>query len=224
MKKIAFILFFVSGLMAGQEKIAKNLGDFTVLKTYRGLTVELIPAETPKIIIEGDKAKYVIVKNVNGVLKLSINILETFSAEDVMIYLHYAGNIDQISGNEGSVVKSRIPIKQEKITLKASEAAKIDVNIDVNYLDARSITGGIIKVEGSAINQKISGNTGGIFEGEGLESDYAEVNASTGAKFKVTAVQKIEATANIGSTIEIKGHPKQIVKKETLGGYVKDSQ
>ena len=106
MNKIKIILFFITSVIFGQEKVTKNLGDFNTIKTYRGLTVELVKSNSPKIEIEGEKAKEVIVKNVNGVLKISLEVLETFSAEDVKISLYYNDDIDHISANEGSIVFS----------------------------------------------------------------------------------------------------------------------
>ena len=42
MKKALFFLLLMTGTLTAQDRIEKNLGDFNVLKTYRGLQVELI--------------------------------------------------------------------------------------------------------------------------------------------------------------------------------------
>ncbi len=222
MNKIKIILFFITSVIFGQEKVTKNLGDFNTIKTYRGLTVELVKSNSPKIEIEGEKAKEVIVKNVNGVLKISLEVLETFSAEDVKISLYYSDDIDHISANEGSIVFSDEKIKQEKIDLKASEAGVIKLNIKTSYLDIKTLTGGKIELEGASTNQNVKANTGGIYEGDDLETEYADVYSTTGGIVTINASKLVDANASLGGTIKIKGDPSDINKKESLGGYVKD--
>ena len=222
MNKIIIILFFITSVIFGQEKVTKNLGDFNTIKTYRGLTVELVKSNSPKIEIEGEKAKEVIVKNVNGVLKISLEVLETFSAEDVKISLYYSDDIDHISANEGSIVFSDEKIKQEKIDLKASEAGVIKLNIKTSYLDIKTLTGGKIELEGASTNQNVKANTGGIYEGDDLETEYTDVYSTTGGIVTINASKLVDANASLGGTIKIKGDPSDINKKESLGGYVKD--
>jgi len=222
MKRITIILFFITGVVFGQDKVVKNLGDFNTIKTYRGLTVELVKSNSPKIEIEGDKSKDVIVKNVNGVLKISLEVLETFSAEDVKITLNYSKDIDHISANEGSVVFSDEKIKQEKIDLKASEAGQINLNIKTSYLDVKALTGGKIELEGTSTNQNVKANTGGIYQGDDLETEYTDVYSTTGGIVTVYASKLVDANASLGGTIKIKGDPDKVNKKESLGGYVKD--
>ena len=222
MNKIIIILFFITSVIFGQEKVTKNLGDFNTIKTYRGLTVELVKSNSPKIEIEGEKAKEVIVKNVNGVLKISLEVLETFSAEDVKISLYYSDDIDHISANEGSIVFSDEKIKQEKIDLKASEAGVIKLNIKTSYLDIKTLTGGKIELEGVSTNQNVKANTGGIYEGDDLETEYTDVYSTTGGIVTINASKLVDANASLGGTIKIKGDPDEVNKKESLGGYVKD--
>ena len=106
MKKILIMLLLVSGIAVAQDRIEKNLGDFSEVKTYRGLQVELIKSDSPKLIIEGNKASSVTVKNNNGVLKLSLKIENTFSSDEVMVYVHYTNPITVIDANEGSNIFS----------------------------------------------------------------------------------------------------------------------
>ena len=72
-----------------------NLGDFHSLKTYRGLKVELIKADAPKIVIEGKDHLRLQLKTIMELLKISMSLTHTFSADDVMVYLYYKDNIDR---------------------------------------------------------------------------------------------------------------------------------
>ncbi len=222
MKKILILFFFVSSFTFAQGIITKNLGDFKEVKVYRGITVELIKARSPKIVIEGEKSKEVVVKNTNGVLKISLTVLETFSADEVKVFLYYSDDIDVIEGNEGSVINSDKKIKQDKIVIIAEEAAKVNLTLKTNYLDVKVYTGGIVSLEGTSENQNVIGNTGGIYNGDDLKTDYTAVSSSTGSSVTVNASKLVDAKAKLRGTIKIVGEPKEVKKKESFGGYIKD--
>ena len=72
MKEINFIYaFFFTISFVAQTTKTQNLGDFTILKVYNGIEVELIKSLERKIEITGEKSEKVKVKNVNKTLKLS---------------------------------------------------------------------------------------------------------------------------------------------------------
>lgn len=221
MKKIVFAIFFISSLCVAQGEITMNIGDFHTLKTYRGLAVELIKAETPKIIIDGNKAANVTVKNSNGVLKISMNITHTFSADDVMVYLYYSKEIDVIDANEGSHIYSDDVFKQEKMIVKAQEAGHIKLELETNDVEVSVVTGGLIKLKGTSVSQKSKSNTGGIYKGGDLESENCNVSAHTGGVSTVYASKSADASASTGGMITLLGDPEELKKSESLGGYVK---
>ena len=221
MKKIVFTLMFISAFAMAQEKVTMNLGDFHSLKTYRGLQVELIKADDAKLIIEGNRSSEVTVKNNNGVLKISMSLAHTFSADDVMVYLYYQDNIDVIDANEGSYIFSDEVMKQEKITAKAQEAGRIKLEIDTDQLDVTVVTGGQVNLKGTSKNQDVKSNTGGIYKGERLETEYTKASSYTGGVANVKASKLVDAKASTGGIISISGEPEEVKKNESLGGYVR---
>lgn len=221
MKKLVFSMLLISSVVFAQEKITMNIGDFHTLKTYRGLQIELIKSELPKVIIDGNKSSEVNVKNKNGTLKISMNLSHTFSADDVMIYLYYNNPIDIIDANEGSHIFSDEVLKQDNLTVKAQEAARVKLEIDTDELEVSAITGGHVRLKGIAKNQKVKSHTGGIYKGENLDTEYTDVSANTGGSAEVKASKNVEANASTGGTITISGDPEEVVKKESLGGYVR---
>jgi len=212
---------FVTSLCFAQEKVTMNLGDFHSLKTYRGLQVELIRSDESKVIIDGNRSSEVTVKNNNGTLKISMSITHTFSADDVMVYLYFKDDINLIDANEGSHIFSDEVFKQEKITCKAQEAGRIKLELDTDQLDVSVVTGGEIKLEGASKNQNVKANTGGIYKGERLDTEYTNVTSNTGGMAKVTASKLVDASANTGGIVNIEGDPEEVKKSESLGGYVR---
>ena len=221
MKRLVLALMFVSTLGMAQEKVTMNLGNFHSLKTYRGLQVELIKADEAKVIIDGNRSSEVTVKNSNGLLKISMSITHTFSADDVMVYLYYKDDITLIDANEGSSIFSDEVFKQQKLVVKAQEAASIKLEIDTEQLEVSVVTGGQVKLKGSAKNQDVKSNTGGIYKGERLETEYTNVSSNTGGMADVKATKLIDAKANTGGIVSISGEPEELKKSESLGGYVR---
>ena len=221
MKGLVFTLMFVTSFCFAQEKVTMNLGDFHSLKTYRGLQVELIKSDESKVIIDGNRSSEVTVKNNNGTLKISMSITHTFSADDVMVYLYYKDDINLIDANEGSHIFSDEVFKQEKITCKAQEAGRIVLELDSDQLDVTVVTGGEVRLKGVSKNQNVKSNTGGIYKGERLETEYTNVSAKTGGTAKVMASKLVDASASTGGVISIDGDPEEVKKSESLGGYVK---
>ena len=217
---ILIVLFLVSGVLTAQDAVNKRLGDFHEVRVYRGLDVELVKSESPRVVIKGPNAADVTVKNINGVLKISISIVETFNVDDVRVYLHYIDDIQAIKAYEGARVHAEQTLKQERILLKSESAAEIDLSLDVNYLDVKAYTGGKLRLRGLAINQNILCNTGGKYDAGDLDSEYVNISASTGGDATVYVTKVIDASANIGAIIRIKGNPKEVNKKESLGGFI----
>lgn len=222
MKRMFLVLLLVGSATMAQERIEKNLGDFSEVKTYRGLQVEMIKSESSKLIIEGNKSSSVTFKNVNGVLKLSLKIENTFSSDDVMVYLHYSDAIKIVDANEGSNIYSDEVIQQEKIEVKAQEGARIKLKLDVKKVEVVSATGAYINLKGSCEDLQVKVNTGGIYKGIDLKAQSTKANAATGGNAEVYAEKSIDANASTAGTIKIHGNPEQVTRKESTGGNIDD--
>jgi hypothetical protein len=60
MKKIFFIGVIMCSLsQVAQTTITKNLGDYTILKVYNGISLELIKSTEAKLVITGKKSEKV---------------------------------------------------------------------------------------------------------------------------------------------------------------------
>jgi hypothetical protein len=225
MKRISFMCaLLVSTAIFAQTTITQNLGDFTVLKVYNGIEVELIKSVDQNIEITGEKSEMVKVKNVNKTLKLSLPFslkLANNSADGkVLIKVYYNKNIHIIDANEGATITSK-DFNQDVIELNAQEGAFINITTETNYLIVKAISGGIIKVSGTAKNQEVDVDLYGIYHGYNLSSlGNSTVNSGTGAKAEISAVQSLRAKVGFGGTIFYKGNPKVVKDKKVIGGII----
>ena len=80
MKQIFSILAIViSSTLFAQEPIEKSIGEFTELKVYDLIEVELFKSNKNEVIISGKNAKEVLVNNKNGKLKIKMKLEEMIS-------------------------------------------------------------------------------------------------------------------------------------------------
>ena len=225
MKKIVFLTFmFVVFSMNSQTTITKNLGDFTELKIYNGIEVELIKSETQKLEITGDKSEKVKVKNVDNTLKIylpfSLKPADNAADGKVFVKLYYNKNIATIDGNEGSTITGKA-IQQDKLEVKSQERAFINLVVDVKHLTVKTSSGGIIKLTGTAKNQDVDVDLYGIYHGYGLEvSNTSTIKSGTGAKAEIFAGETLNAKVSFGGSIFYKGNPEVVKDKKVIGGII----
>ena len=221
MKKICLFTFLVFAFYGfSQNRITKNLGDFNQLKAFSGLHIKLIKDTANKIEIKGPQSEAVIVKNVNGLLKLSVKLPEVFEADNTLVKLYYTNDFDLIDANEGAIITSKNTLEQDFIEVKTQEGAQIDLKLQVDILKIKAVTGGVVSLLGKVHSQDVIVNTGGQYEGFTCASDKATIIAATGGLAEVLVTGYLKATAKLKGTIIYKIKPKKLVKKEILGGEV----
>ena len=222
MKKIVSITFILLAQIAFSQ-VTRDLGDFDSVKVFDKLSVKLIPSTENKIIITGARENEVEVLNKNGELKLRMPFPKLLSGDAIKIQLFFK-KIETIDANEGSFVSSETPFKQTFIELDSSEGSQIKVELDVDKVDVRAVTGGIIDVSGNSTNQNITITSGGIFNGKELHTSQTSITVSAGGQAEVNATLLVDAKVKAGGSIDIYGKPKQINQKTILGGTITEKQ
>jgi len=215
----AFVLFITTVCIA-QNPIKKTIGEFSELKVYDLIEVELVKSDVDKIAITGRNAADVLVNNKNGTLKIKMNLEEAFDGNKTKVKLYYT-NLDVIDANEGAYIYSEDIIEQFEIDLNAQEGGKINVKLDVKYANLRAVTGAGIVASGSAKQQDVSIYTGGDYNGKELKTEHTEVSIKAAGKAHVNATKKVIAKVRVGGDIYIYGNPEQIDESKVLGGRIK---
>ncbi|WP_034042418.1 head GIN domain-containing protein [Wocania ichthyoenteri] len=221
MKRLVTILtIFISTLAIAQNPIEKSIGEFSELKVFDLIEVELIKSKENKVVISGNNANDVIVNNKNGKLKIKMNLEEIFDGNNTKVKLYYTG-VEVIDVNEGAHVHSKDKIKQFEINLKAQEGGKIDVKLNVSYTNIKSVTGGVITTSGKSKNQKVSLLTGGVYKGEELKTDKTEVTIKAAGEAHVNASKLADIKIRAGGDAFIYGDPENVNESRVFGGRVK---
>jgi hypothetical protein len=203
-----------------QKPVEKTIGEFTELKVYDLIEVEMIKSNENKVIISGKNSQDVLVNNKNGKLKIKMNLESIFNGDDTKVELYYT-NVDVIDGNEGSKIHSKDVIKQFELDLKTQEGATIKVPCNVKYLNIKAVTGGIIDVSGNTDKQDITLLTGGVYNGENNITENTKVSINAAGEAYINATKQVDIKIRAGGDVFIYGNPETVNESKVFGGRVK---
>ncbi|MCK8481743.1 head GIN domain-containing protein [Psychroserpens algicola] len=213
-------LLVISSLLTAQNPKEKGVGDFNEVKVYDLIVVNLIKGDTPKVEITGDDIEDVVVINKDGTLKIRMKTDKIFNGDRTFVSVYYT-NLQIIDGNEGAYITSNELIEQSQIELKAQEGAHLKIGLDVDQVNIKAISGGIIETRGKAISQDISLNTGGVYEGMAFETKNTSVSITAAGEADVNASKTVTARVTAGGDVFIYGNPESVDEKTRLGGRIK---
>ena len=224
MKNLLAVLILLFSINSySQQPIVNTIGEFTELKAFDLINIEMIHSDDNRVEISGKNAKDVVVVNKNGKLKIRMNLDEIFDGNDTFIKLYYT-SVDVIDTNEGAYVYSDDPIEQYEIELKTQEGGKIKLPIMVKRAELRAVTGGILELSGTVNNQDIRVNTGGIVKAEDLKSVTTRVAVRAGGEVYANASELIDIKIRAGGDVFIYGDPNTVNEDTALGGRIKRMQ
>ena len=221
MKRLFTLLVLVYAVsLTAQNSIEKTIGEFTELKVFDLIEVEMIKSNENKVTISGKNNKDVVVNNKNGKLKIKMNIEKLFDGNNTKVTLYYT-TVDVLDANEGAKIYSNDEIKQFELDLRSQEGGTINAVCDVSYLNVKAVTGGIVEVSGKSKKQNISLLTGGVFKGENNETENTEVSINAAGEAYINASKVVDIKIRAGGDVFIYGNPETVNESKVLGGRVK---
>jgi hypothetical protein len=220
MKKVIFVFILATSSLFAQ-KVTKNPGEFTSVKVFDQISVQLIPSDESKVEISGNRAEEVEVINKNGELKIRMPFGKLLQGETIEATVYYQ-KLQTVEASEGSYVNSETPIKSITFWVSAKEGAEIKIVLDVQKANIKLNSGGKIRLTGTTENQDIAITSGGELNAKEFSSKQTKVSVSAGGEAEVYATDLVDAKVNAGGDIYIYGSPKQINQKTVLGGNIKE--
>lgn len=219
MKKLVYSLLLISSV--GFSQTEKAVGDFNKITAFDQIDVILIQSNENKVVLNGSGSNEVELVNKNGELKIRMPFTKLLSGDNISATVYFK-KIDAIEANEGSHIASDAVFKATSFDIKAKEGAQIKLKLDVARLTARVGNGSTVTVSGTAKNQDVLVNSGGIYEAERLETNQTIITANAGGDADVYATDLVDAKVRAGGDIRIFGKPKQINQKIIAGGTIKE--
>ena len=221
MKKILFSLLVFSSIAFGQ--VTKNLGDFDKVSTFDQIDVMLIQSSENKIVIDGKGAAEVEIINKNGELKIRMPFTKILSGDNVSVTLYFK-KIISVKANEGSRIACGEVLKSTSFEVNAKEGSQVKLQLETQKLVGRIANGSTVTLSGSATNQDILVNSGGIYEAKKLETQQTDITCNAGGSADIHATVFVDAKVRAGGEIMIFGKPKEITQKIIAGGSIEQAK
>ena len=219
MKPYILFILFSSFLIGAQTPISKSIGEFSELKVFDLINVELIKSTENKIEITGEDASDVSIIQKNNLLKIKMKFNNTFNGDKTFVKLYYT-KINTIDANEGTKVFSEYVFKQYELELKTQEGAEIALITDTKLLSIKSVTGGIIKASGSTQSQNIYISTGGVYEAGKLIAMNSKIKIKAGGEADLNTTEFLEVNIIAGGNLIVRGKPKKTKQTSMIGGTI----
>ncbi len=221
MKKIVYSLLFISTL--GFAQTEKSVGDFNKVTTFDQIDVILIPGKENKVLLTGKDSEKVELVNKKGELKLRLPLTQLLKGDDISATVYYKA-IDAVEANEGSSIASEAVFKSTMFDIIAKEGSQVKLKLDVSKLTARVANGSTITLEGTATNQDVLVNSGGLYQAKKLVTNQSVITVNAGGESDVNAKELVDAKVRAGGDITIYGKPKQINQKVIAGGSIQEAK
>ncbi len=222
-QKILLLVLFFAGIQfstAQDDKLTQQLGKFTEIKAFDGLSINLIKSDVNKAVISGANINKVAIVNNEGVLKLRMQLDKIFSGYRTFVDLYYTEKVVIIDVNEDARITSQGIIKQDVLELKAQEGGEMVINAVVEQLLVKTVTGGQVEASGSSDLQDVAINTGGIYQGKDFKTKFTTVNVNAGSRAEIYASDYVKATVKAGGEVLVYGDPAKMEEKTVFGGTV----
>ncbi|MDC0380161.1 DUF2807 domain-containing protein [Flavobacteriaceae bacterium] len=219
MKHIYFIVFFVCTQVFSQNSVTKTLGEFSELKVYDLINIELIKSDENKLIISGENKNDVSVIQKNNKLKIRMKLDKMFNGKNTNVKLYYT-SIDEIDANEGVNINVKSKLKQYELTLRAQEGAQITASVDTKFLSVKSVTGGVVTTTGQTSKLNLTLRTGGVYEGSKTTAQNSSLFIKAGGEASVHTTNVLNVKIFSGGDVFVYGTPKQLKQNKLFGGRI----
>lgn len=219
MKKciVFFLFFFLSSLQA--QTLTKNPGNFTAVKVFDRISVQLVPGSEPKVEIKGDRAEEVQLVNNNGELRIRMPLKKLLKGETIEATVYYQ-RLEGVDASEGSYVIGETVIIGTQFSINAKEGSEIRLSLEVKKANIRATSGGVIHLNGKSDNADIVMSTGAELKAKSFETQQTTIAMNAGGDAQINASVFVDAKVRAGGDIYIYGYPKEVNQKTVLGGSI----
>lgn len=194
--------------------------DFKSIEVSYGIDVVVEQSNNKSITVEADSnlQNHIKTEIRNGVLIINSN--QSYNSSKTPKVTVKMPIIEGLQASNGSNIESANTLKGENITLNASSAAEINVNIEADNISLDSSSGSEITASGKALKLETSASSGSDINADNLLANDIDADVSSGATTNVHPIVSLKAEASSGGDINYNTSPKSIQKKLSSGGSI----
>ncbi len=220
-KYLTVWLFLIVATVFGQRSNTIELERFTELKVYDRIIVTLVKSNENKLVITGDDKDEVEISEKGDLLKIKMEFDNFLDGNEAKATLYYKEELSLIDANENAKIVSNEVYQGKRTDIRGQEGGVIDLELAVDYVYVRAISGSEITLTGRSNEQEIAVNTGGKVYNEDFNTSKTTVTVLAGGRADVKASSKVVAKVKAGGSIYIYGNPDNIEKNKVFGGKIK---
>lgn len=214
-------------VLVAQERETRQLSSFSEISVSEAITVELIKGNKEEAVVEADgiDLEDVITEVYRDRLEIEMRDRNRYSmnrSRRVTVYLTYR-EIDEINVSSAANIFSREVVAGDKLEIEVSSAGDVELEVDVNTIDASVSSAGDLELSGKAVRQFVKVSSSGDYKAFDLISEEAEIDASSSGDAEVFVTGRLEAEATSAGSVRYKGDPDKIFVDSGSGGRVRKS-
>ena len=197
--------------VAAQSSRNVSAKNFTNIAVSSGIDLFLTQGNTESVTIQGreDVIKHVVVEqsgtNLTIKYKDGVNWSRLFRNTEIQVHVTVK-KLNGISASGGSDVETKNTINTDKMSIRSSGGADLDLNIVCKDITISSSGGSDVNLKGSAENMVLNTSGGSDVDAFEFKVNYAQVNTSGGSDANVYVNKGLTANATGGSDIHYKGN------------------
>lgn len=212
-------MILLCSVAVNAQEITVDLSNFTQVEISNGLKVNFIESEENKAVITGEKQQEVKLKVEEGILKINMSINHIWNEDNTLVDVYFK-QLNRVQAKQGSKVAIQNLMRQPDVSFRAQEGSEILADVTVEDFSASAVTGGQIRISGTADQQEIDVSSAGKFQGENLLGKVINVIVKGGGSANVFSNEYVKARVRAGGSIFIYGEPARVDKATTLGGTI----
>jgi hypothetical protein len=195
--------------------------DFKSVEVSNAIDLVIEQSDKIEIIVEADDnlQKSITTKVENGVLIVACDYNSFINIESKKVTVRMP-IIEELSASSSSSINGTNVLKGEKISLRTSSAATMNVNIKSDNIVCKSSSGSSITIEGMALNFEAYASSGSEIDAADLLSNDVIAKSSSGSSIRVHPIVSLNARASSGSDINYNNIPKSLEKKSSSGASI----
>jgi len=216
---VLLVAFVVT--LSAQRKETRSLSSFSSISVGEAINVEITPGDKEEAIVEvdGTRLENVITEVYGDRLKIKME-RGNWRNVDVYVYVTYK-SIDEIDVSSAADLVTNGVLKSDQLEVEVSSAGDVKLDIDVDELEVRVSSAGDLSIAGRAREQYVKVSSSGDYDGYDLESELAEVDASSSGDARLNVSDKLEADASSSGSVYYKGNPTKVYADSSSGGRVR---
>lgn len=222
MKNLFIVLFLgLSFISWAQKTETRSVSSFSGVKAAEGIDVYLKKGskESVRLEVTGVELADVITEISGDYLKIHMRE-GRYRDRTVKVYVTYV-KIDKLSASSAANIFSSEVIKAASLSLNASSAASIDIEIDAQKVTVGASSAADIELKGKTIDLDADASSAGEVSAYDLVAESVEAQASSAGSIKISVTKGIDAQASSGGSVRYRGNPERSNTHSSSGGSVK---